>query len=83
MVADITTEPLGEDSDGNAVYLRDIWPTAHEVTNAVARHVTGDMAGYGVGDLMRRGPDIAKVNGVAVTVFAKRFGRDVRDHGTQ
>ncbi len=43
MVADITTEPLGEDSDGNAVYLRDIWPTTHEVTDAVARHVTRDV----------------------------------------
>ena len=43
IVADITTEPLGEDDDGNAVYLRDIWPTSHEIANAVASHVTRDV----------------------------------------
>jgi len=30
MLKDLTTEPLGEGKDG-PVYLRDIWPTSHEV----------------------------------------------------
>jgi aconitate hydratase len=32
---DITTEPLGEDQDGNPVYLRDIWPSSEEVESVV------------------------------------------------
>jgi aconitate hydratase len=32
---DLTTEPLGRDSNGAPVYLRDIWPTEEEVRRAV------------------------------------------------
>ena len=30
---DIVNEPLGEDKDGNPVYLRDLWPTYEDVTS--------------------------------------------------
>src|SRR5690554_1016620 len=30
---DIVNEPLGEDQDGNPVYLRDLWPTYEDVTS--------------------------------------------------
>lgn len=43
MEIDITTEPLGTGSDGQPVYLRDIWPSNHEVTEAVHAVVTRDM----------------------------------------
>jgi len=33
--ADLSKEPLGDGSDGQPVYLRDIWPTADEVTSAM------------------------------------------------
>ncbi len=32
---DISSEPLGEGSDGQPVYLRDIWPTQKEIAEAV------------------------------------------------
>ncbi|QXG26211.1 aconitate hydratase AcnA [Pseudomonas viridiflava] len=32
---DISSEPLGEGSDGKPVYLRDIWPTQKEIAEAV------------------------------------------------
>ena len=32
---DLTSEPLGEDGDGNPVYLSEIWPTPAEVAEAV------------------------------------------------
>ncbi|MBI1372106.1 MAG: aconitate hydratase AcnA [Phycisphaera sp.] len=32
---DLTSAPLGAGKDGNAVYLRDIWPTNEEIRNAV------------------------------------------------
>src|SRR3546814_4722965 len=34
---DISSEPLGNDRDGNPVYMRDIWPSSQEVANAVAQ----------------------------------------------
>ncbi|WLH11037.1 aconitate hydratase AcnA [Pseudomonas hefeiensis] len=34
---DISSESLGNDRDGNPVYLRDIWPSSQEVANAVAQ----------------------------------------------
>jgi aconitate hydratase len=39
----LTTDPLGEDRDGNPVYLRDIWPTSHEVQEVVGNSVTSEM----------------------------------------
>ncbi len=34
---DIVNDPLGEDSDGRPVYLRDLWPTFAEVTEQLER----------------------------------------------
>ncbi|MFN2388905.1 MAG: aconitate hydratase AcnA [Actinomycetota bacterium] len=33
---DLSSEPLGKDADGGPVYLSDIWPTADEVSAAIA-----------------------------------------------
>ncbi len=40
MNVDITTESLGQDKDGNDVYLKDIWPTTHEIAELVEATVT-------------------------------------------
>lgn len=32
---DLSTESLGEDNNGNPVYLKDIWPSNHEIQEAV------------------------------------------------
>ena len=40
---DITTEPLGTGKDGKPVYLKDIWPSAHDVAAAVAASVDSAM----------------------------------------
>ncbi|MEL6829236.1 MAG: aconitate hydratase AcnA [Pseudomonadota bacterium] len=39
----ITTEPLGQDKDGNDVYLKDIWPSSHEIAEIMAECVTPQM----------------------------------------
>ncbi len=36
---DLTVEPLGRDTDGQAVYLKDIWPTAAEIESLIHKHV--------------------------------------------
>jgi aconitate hydratase len=40
MNIDITTEPLAQTPDGKDVYLKDIWPTTHEVAQLVEETVT-------------------------------------------
>jgi len=37
---DLTKEPLGEDQDGNPVFLRDIWPSSAEIQDFIAKNVT-------------------------------------------
>ncbi|MEO1360785.1 MAG: aconitate hydratase AcnA, partial [Pseudomonadota bacterium] len=39
----ITTQPLGQDHDGNDVYLKDLWPTSHEIAEIMAQCVTPQM----------------------------------------
>ncbi|MBK1663075.1 aconitate hydratase 1 [Rhodospirillum rubrum] len=41
--ADITTAPLGKDAEGVEVFLRDIWPTAKEVADAISAFISPDM----------------------------------------
>jgi len=38
----LTTDPIGVDSDGNDVLLRDIWPTQQEISAIVATTVSSD-----------------------------------------
>ncbi len=39
MDLDMTQEPLGRDRAGNPVFLRDVWPTAEEIRDAVSKCV--------------------------------------------
>jgi aconitate hydratase len=43
MDIDLTSEPLGTDSDGGPVHLSDIWPTSEEIKQVVADAVRADM----------------------------------------
>ncbi len=43
MDLDLIKEPLGEGSDGEPVYLRDIWPGAAEVKDLVGRSIASEM----------------------------------------
>ena len=43
MKIDITKEPIGTSKDGKPVYLKDIWPSNHEVAEIVRKHVTKEM----------------------------------------
>ncbi|MDH2327638.1 aconitate hydratase AcnA [Cereibacter sp. SYSU M97828] len=40
MNIDLTTQPLGQDQNGNDVFLKDIWPTNKEVADLVHQTVT-------------------------------------------
>src|SRR4051794_16879900 len=43
MDIDLLDEPLGQDPDGEDVYLKDIWPTAEDVARTVEEAVQSDM----------------------------------------
>ena len=60
---DFHEEPLGEDAGGAPVYLRDIWPSGHEIQETIASSISSEMfrASYdGVfdGDERWRGMDV-------------------------
>ena len=49
MDIDLTTDPLGQDADGQPIFLADLWPSALEVSQTIADSLTSDMfrARYG------------------------------------
>ncbi|MDA8744991.1 aconitate hydratase AcnA [Rubripirellula amarantea] len=40
---DLHTEPLGQDQNGNDVYLKDIWPTPEEIRETIATSIKPEM----------------------------------------
>ncbi|MEV0217102.1 aconitate hydratase [Micromonospora sp. NPDC050695] len=48
MDIDLANEPIGEDSDGNPVFLREIWPNSAEIQDVIAQAIgaTGFSAAY-------------------------------------
>ena len=40
---DFETDPLGQDTDGNDVFLKDIWPTSQEIQETIASSINRDM----------------------------------------
>ncbi|PVB61235.1 aconitate hydratase AcnA [Labrenzia sp. 011] len=49
----ITEDSLGEDQDGNPVYLRDIWPTTEEITDLIRSSITEEMFRERYGDVFK------------------------------
>jgi aconitate hydratase len=48
---DLTRDPLGIGKDGNPVYLKDVWPSAREVQDAIAKTVDAAMFQRTYGDV--------------------------------
>ncbi|MYC14360.1 MAG: aconitate hydratase AcnA [Gemmatimonadetes bacterium] len=48
---DLTAEPIGVDGDGNAVFLRDLWPSQDEIGDTIARALKPDMFEARYGDV--------------------------------
>jgi aconitate hydratase len=43
MNIDLTVEPLGDDAEGKPVFLSDIWPSEHEVSESIRASLTSEM----------------------------------------
>jgi aconitate hydratase len=53
MDVDLFGDPLGQDTDGNHVYLKDIWPSPQEVEETIAQAITSDMFGSSYADVFK------------------------------
>ena len=51
MDVDLFNDPLGQDTDGNDVFMRDIWPSPTEIEEVIASAITSDMFGSGYADV--------------------------------
>ncbi|MEO7937217.1 MAG: aconitate hydratase, partial [Burkholderiaceae bacterium] len=51
MHTNLLKDPLGTGSDGKPVYLRDIWPSAHEIQGVIDRCLQADMFAKGYADV--------------------------------
>ncbi len=62
MFVDITKEPLGQDRQGNDVFLKDIWPTTQEVSEIVRKTVTRDLFESRYSDVFKGDPNWQKID---------------------
>ncbi|MEK6276446.1 MAG: aconitate hydratase [Actinomycetota bacterium] len=53
MDMDLTSEPLGEGSNGEPVYLRDIWPDPEEIKTVVGESIRSDMFTRNYGEVFK------------------------------
>lgn len=63
---DMDSEPLGYDSEGKEVFLRDIWPTSEEIEEAVLEAVQPEMFHQRYADVLMENPlwrEIESVDG--------------------
>jgi aconitate hydratase len=51
MDVDLFNDPLGKDTEGNDVFLKDIWPTPTEIEETVASAITSEMFGSSYADV--------------------------------
>jgi aconitate hydratase len=69
---DMEREPLARDRDGNPLYLRDIWPSAEEVAQTVARCVTPEVYRTSFERLFEGAPEWQALRGDARALFPWR-----------
>ena len=62
---DLTTEPLGEGSDGEPVYLKDIWPSDAEIRETVDASLTPDMFRTRYGNVFEGPKEWQEITGAA------------------
>ncbi len=66
---DLDSEPLGEDSDGNPVYLKDIWPTREEIQAEITKGLKPEMFSNQYADVMSANPDWNSIESSTGTLY--------------
>ena len=70
MSLDLLTEPLGQDADGNDVFMKDIWPSQQEISAAMEAFVTPSGFGKAYAEVFNGDSNWNNLSGVE----GKRFG---------
>ena len=70
MLADVANDPLGQDADGNDVFLKDIWPDAEAVKEAVSTHVTAALFRDGYDDVFEGAKEWRELDAPTGTTYA-------------
>ena len=67
---DLTTEPLGNDKDGNPVFLKDVWPTHTEVKEQLATALKPAVYQKLYGDLDSANPKWGEISGTTGATYS-------------
>ena len=67
---DLTTEPLGKGSDGNDVFLRDIWPSNREIGDTIAATVGPELFAQNYADVFKGDSRWAQVESPDGQIYA-------------
>ncbi|MGH6763345.1 MAG: aconitate hydratase AcnA [Phyllobacterium sp.] len=67
---DLTTEPLGEDQNGKPVFLKDIWPSSHEIQDFITKNVTRKLFSAKYADVFKGDDNWQKVQVPAGQTYA-------------
>jgi len=66
---DLTTEPIGYGKDGQAVFLRDLWPTQAEIAQAISAHIKPEMFQKTYGNVFDGNPTWNAITGSAGDLY--------------
>ena len=67
MKADLYNDPLGQDADGNDVFLKDIWPTNQEIEDTVRECLTSEMFTKRYADVFKGTKEWQAIGGAAAS----------------
>ncbi len=65
MRVDLYNEPLGQDTEGNDVFMKDIWPTNQEIADTVRDCLTPEMFKSRYSDVFKGPPEWQAIGGAA------------------
>ena len=67
---DLSSDPLGQDGDGNDVYLKDIWPTQQEITDMIENSLDAEMFAREYEHAAAGTPEWQAISGAEGDIFA-------------
>lgn len=67
---DLTTEAIGEDRNGNPVFLKDIWPSSQEIEEFIEKNVTRELFARKYADVFKGDENWQKVQAPSGQTYA-------------
>ncbi|TWU09515.1 Aconitate hydratase precursor [Symmachiella macrocystis] len=67
---DLSKDPLGQDTDGNDVFLKDVWPSQKEITDTIASSLDAEMFATQYAHAADGPPEWQAISGAEGNLFA-------------